>query len=122
MEPRPAGPCARWPTCWRTPSGSVVSRCRVRGVRIVSLLPSATEIVYALGLGDQLAGVTYECDYPPEARSKPVVSDTALPQDRPLTAREVDDLVTGFMDRGEPIYALDKDLIRRIQPDLILVQ
>ena len=91
-------------------------------MKIVSLLPSATEIVYALGLGDQLAGVTYECDYPPEARSKPVVSDTALPQDRPLTAREVDDLVTGFMDRGEPIYVLDKDLIRRIQPDLILVQ
>ncbi len=91
-------------------------------MKIVSLLPSATEIVYALGLGDQLAGVTYECDYPPEARSKPVVSDTALPQDRPLTAREVDDLVTGFMDRGEPIYVLDKDLIRRIQPDLILAQ
>src|SRR5437870_7081153 len=116
MEPRPAGPCARWPTCWRTPSGSVVSRCRVRGVRIFSLLPSATEIVYALGLGDSLDGVTFECDYPPEARWKPVVSDSALPQDRPLSPREVDELVRGFVTSGEPIYSLDKDLIRRIQP------
>src|SRR5438045_4172992 len=122
MEPRPAGPCARWPTCWRTPSGSVVSRCRVRGVRIVSLLPSATEIVYALGLGDQLDGVTFECDYPPEARSKPVVSDTALPQDRPMSAREVDQLVSGFQSRGESIYVLDTDMIQRIQPDVILTQ
>jgi iron complex transport system substrate-binding protein len=91
-------------------------------MRIVSLLPSATEIVFALGLGDQLEGVTYECDFPDEARSKPIVSDTALPQDRPLAAGEIDALVRGFMDRQEPIYTLDKDLIRRIQPDLILAQ
>jgi iron complex transport system substrate-binding protein len=91
-------------------------------VRIVSLLPSATEIVFALGLGDQLDGVTYECDYPPEASSKPIVSDTALPQNRPLSAGEIDQLVSEFMDRGESIYILDKDLIRTIQPDLILVQ
>jgi len=91
-------------------------------VRIVSLLPSATEIVFALGLGDQLDGVTYECDYPPEATSKPVVSDSALPQDRPLSAREIDGLVGEFMQRHEPIYTLDKALIRDIQPDLILTQ
>jgi iron complex transport system substrate-binding protein len=91
-------------------------------VKIVSLLPSATEIVYALGLGDQLEGVTYECDYPEDARTKPVVSDTALPQDHPLTAREIDDLVAGFMARQEPIYMLDKPLIQRVQPDLILAQ
>ncbi len=91
-------------------------------MRIVSLLPSATEIVYALGLGDSLAGVTYECDYPPPARSKPVVCDTALPQDRPLSASEIDALVGGFMARGEPIYVLDRDLIQRIQPDLIIAQ
>jgi iron complex transport system substrate-binding protein len=91
-------------------------------VRIISLLPSATEIVFALGLGDQLDGVTYECDHPAEATSKPVVSDTALPQDRPLAPGEVDRLVAGFMDRGEPIYRLDKRLIQEIQPDLILAQ
>jgi iron complex transport system substrate-binding protein len=92
------------------------------GVKIVSLLPSATEIVYALGLGDSLEGVTYECDYPIEARSKPIVSDTALPQDRPLSPSEIDGLVSEFMAGGTPIYALDRDLIRRIQPDLILTQ
>jgi iron complex transport system substrate-binding protein len=91
-------------------------------MRIVSLLPSATEIAFALGLGDQLEGVTYECDHPAEARTKPVVSTTALPQDRPLSAGEVDDLVTAFMDRGDPIYVLDKVLIQKIQPDLILCQ
>ncbi len=91
-------------------------------MRIVSLLPSATEIVYALGLGDQLDGVTFECDYPPEARSKPVVSDTALPQDRPLSAREVDRLTTEFTARGESIYALDRDLLSQIRPDLVITQ
>jgi iron complex transport system substrate-binding protein len=91
-------------------------------VKIVSFLPSATEIAFALGLGDELQGVTYECDHPPEARSKPIVSDTALPQDHPLSAGEVDRLVGGFMENREAIYVLDKDLIRKIQPDLILAQ
>lgn len=91
-------------------------------MKIVSLLPSATEIVFALGLGDQLAGVTYECDYPPEVRTKPVVLETALPQGRPLPPGEIDRLVRGFMDRREPIYHLDRERIRRIQPDLILAQ
>jgi iron complex transport system substrate-binding protein len=91
-------------------------------VKIVSLLPSATEIVYALGLGDSLEGVTFECDHPADARTKPVVSDTALPQDHPMTPAEVDRRVREFMDGGQPIYVLDKDLIRRIQPDLILAQ
>ncbi|MDP8957514.1 MAG: cobalamin-binding protein [Actinomycetota bacterium] len=91
-------------------------------MKIVSLLPSATEIAFALGLGDQLEAVTYECDFPAEARSKPVVSDTALPQDRPLEPGDVDRLVGEFMARQQPIYALDKDLIQKIQPDLILAQ
>jgi iron complex transport system substrate-binding protein len=91
-------------------------------VKIVSLLPSATEIVFALGLGDQLEGVTYECDFPAEARAKPIISDTALPQDRPLTPGEIDGLVRDFMRRQEPLYVLDKELIQKIQPDLILAQ
>ncbi len=91
-------------------------------MKIVSLLPSATEIVFALGLGDHLQAVTYECDHPPEARSKPVVSTSALPQDRPLRAGEIDALVGQFMERQEPIYTLDRELIQRIQPDLILAQ
>jgi iron complex transport system substrate-binding protein len=91
-------------------------------MRIVSLLPSATEIVFALGLGDQLEAVTYECDHPSEARSKPVVSESALPQDRPLRPGEIDALVGELMGRKEPLYRLDRDLLRKIQPDLILTQ
>jgi iron complex transport system substrate-binding protein len=91
-------------------------------VKILSLLPSATEVVYALGLGDDLSGVTFECDYPPEARTKPVVSDTALPADRRLSSREIDDEVNRRMEAKDPLYVLDKDLIQEIQPDLILTQ
>jgi iron complex transport system substrate-binding protein len=91
-------------------------------MKIVSLLPSATELVYALGLGDDLSGVTFECDYPAEARTKPVVSDTALPTDRPLTAAEIDAEVRERMDVRQPLYVLDKDLMRQIDPDVILTQ
>ena len=91
-------------------------------MKIVSLIPSATEIVFALGLGDDLSGVTFECDYPSEARSKPVVSGTALPAHEPLTAREIDDAVNARVAEGEPIYTLDTARIRDIQPDLILAQ
>jgi iron complex transport system substrate-binding protein len=91
-------------------------------MKIVSLLPSATEIVYALGLGDRLEAVTDECDYPAEARDKPVVSSSALPQGRPLSSREIDDAVRARMDEQRPLYRLDRTLIQRIQPDVILAQ
>jgi iron complex transport system substrate-binding protein len=91
-------------------------------VNIVSLLPSATEIVYALGLGDDLAAVTYECDHPPDAQSKPVVVRTALPTEHPVPPGEIDRMVRERMDQREPIYELDRDLIRRIQPELIIAQ
>ena len=83
--------------------------------RIVTFAPSNTEIVFALGLGDELVGVSGKYDdYPPEARSKPVVSETALPQDRPLSAGEIDRVVGEFMARGEPIYTVNKELIQKI--------
>jgi iron complex transport system substrate-binding protein len=91
-------------------------------VKIVSLLPSATEIVYALGLGDHLEAVTDECDFPPEVTAKPVASRSALPVGRPLTSREIDDAVRERMGREEPLYRLDRALIARIQPDVILTQ
>jgi iron complex transport system substrate-binding protein len=91
-------------------------------MKIASLLPSATEIVYALGSGDALIGVTDECDFPPEAVTKPVISRSALPQGRPLTSREIDAAVRERMEAGRPLYVLDTDLIRREQPDLILTQ
>jgi iron complex transport system substrate-binding protein len=91
-------------------------------MKVVSLLPSATEIVFALGLGDSLVGVTDECDYPPEAVTKPVVSRSALPQGRPLSAREIDEAVRGKLDAKDPLYVLDTDLLRREQPDVVLTQ
>lgn len=91
-------------------------------MKIASLLPSATEVVFALGLGDDLVGVTDECDYPPEAVTKPVVSRSALPQGRPLSSRAIDEAVRGRMDQGLPLYLLDTDLLRRERPDVILTQ
>lgn len=95
-------------------------------MRIVSLLPSATEIVFALGLGDDLHGVTFECDYPPEARAKAVVSGTALPESapdgQPLSAAEIDAAVSSSIGAGEPIYRLDAAGIGAIDPDVILTQ
>jgi len=75
-------------------------------VRIVSLLPSATEIVYALGLGDQLEGRTFECDYPPEAQQKPIVSSSGLPENLPLG--EIDDAVRAATAGETPLYRLDE--------------
>lgn len=91
-------------------------------MKIVSLLPSATEIVYALGLGDALAGVTSECDHPPDARAKPVVSTTALPVEAQMSARSIDEEVRARVVQGASIYRLDADLIADIDPDLILTQ
>jgi iron complex transport system substrate-binding protein len=89
-------------------------------VRIVSLLPSATEIVYALGLEEDLVGVTHECDWPPSARTKPIVSVSALPP--AATPAEVDALVSASLGEGEPIYRLDEVAMRDLRPDLVLTQ
>jgi iron complex transport system substrate-binding protein len=89
-------------------------------VRILSLLPSATEIVYALGLEDDLVGVTHECDWPPRARTKRSVTSSSLPGGS--DAAEVDRLVSASVVDGEPIYRIDADAIRDLRPDLVLSQ
>ncbi len=91
-------------------------------MKIASLLPSATEIVYALGLGDSLIGVTDECDYPPAAVTKPVISRSALSQGHLQTPREIDDAVRAKVGAQQPLYQLDVDLLRREHPDVILTQ
>jgi iron complex transport system substrate-binding protein len=91
-------------------------------MKIVSLLPSATEIAYELGLGGQLVGVSSDCDFPPEARDKPVVSTSALEVDDDSSPAEVDAEVRSSVDDSAPIYRLDRDLIRELRPDLILAQ
>lgn len=91
-------------------------------MKIASLLPSATEIVYALGLGDALIGVTDECDYPADAVTKPVISRSTLPQGRIQTPREIDEAVRSRVASGGQLHVLDTDLLRREQPDVILTQ
>jgi iron complex transport system substrate-binding protein len=90
------------------------------GMRIVSLLPSATEIVYALGLAEHLVGVTDECDWPPQARRVRVVSRSALPA--AAEPAEIDRLVSASISGGQPIYQLDTDAICDLRPDLVLSQ
>jgi iron complex transport system substrate-binding protein len=90
------------------------------GMRIVSLPPSATEIVYALGLEAHLVGVTDECDWPPQARTVQVVSRSALPA--AVEPAEIDRLVSASLGGGQPIYRLDTHAIRDLRPDLVLAQ
>jgi iron complex transport system substrate-binding protein len=89
-------------------------------MRIVSLLPSATEILYALGLGDQVFGVSHECDFPEAARSKEVVVHSRIPKD--ISPLEIDRVVSEFTQRGESIYGVNAEALRRLAPDLIVTQ
>ena len=90
-------------------------------MRLVSLLPSATEIVYSLGLGDDLVGVTFECDEPSAARSEKTIvvggRDT-----RGMTAREIDSYVRAQLAAGADLYTLHARALADLRPDLILTQ
>lgn len=90
-------------------------------MRIVSFLPSATEMVCTLGLADQLAGITHECDYPSEVAGKPVVVRNVLPIET-MTQGEIDQAVSERLRSGESLYQIDEQLLRDIAPDLIITQ
>lgn len=89
-------------------------------MRIVSLLPSATETLYALGAGDDLVGVTFECDYPPWARTHRVVSTSALPHG--LGPAEIDAAVTRLLQAGADLYHLDRDAMSDLDAELVITQ
>lgn len=90
-------------------------------MRIVSLLPSATEICFALGLGPSLAGVTHECDFPPQAEYKPVLTESELDHQR-SSPGDIDRHVREAVHQGSSLYRLDQEGLRRARPDLILTQ
>jgi iron complex transport system substrate-binding protein len=90
-------------------------------MRICSLLPSATEIVAALGLVESLVAVSEECDWPPEVRALPVVTASRVDATR-LLSFEIDKAVRAAIGDGRPLYAIDRELLEALEPDLILTQ
>jgi iron complex transport system substrate-binding protein len=89
-------------------------------VRIVSLVPHATELLFALELGDQVVAVTHECDYPEDAQELPKITRDVLPSG--LTSAEIDAAVRERTERGQSIYELDEEELRDAEPDLIITQ
>jgi iron complex transport system substrate-binding protein len=89
-------------------------------MRIVSLLPSATEILFAIGAGDQVVGVTHECDYPGEARTRPQLTSSLLPAE--LDAAGIDRHVRASVHAGSSLYGLDAEKLAALEPDLIVTQ
>jgi iron complex transport system substrate-binding protein len=89
-------------------------------MRIVSLVPSATEMLFALGLGDEVSAVTHECDYPEAARERPRVTRDVIGPGLPPA--EIDRAVRERTEQGQSIYELDEEALRRLQPDLIVTQ
>jgi len=89
-------------------------------MRIVSLVPAATEIVAALGAGSDLVGISHECDYPPSVQHLPRVTST--PIDRALAGGTIDAEVRRLVDKGRPVFTVAADELRRLAPDLLLTQ
>ncbi len=89
-------------------------------MRIVSLLPSTTEILFDLGAGDDVVGVTFECDHPAEARSRTIVSTSAMPEG--LRPSEIDAFVAKAMQAGEDLYHLDEGALSGLDADLVVTQ
>ena len=86
----------------------------------MSLLPSTTEILFAIGAGDDVVGVTFECDHPAEARSRTIVSTSAMPEG--LAPAEIDAFVASAMSRGEDLYRLDEGALSGLDADLVVTQ
>src|SRR3954470_19225306 len=89
-------------------------------MRIVSLLPSTTEILFDIGAGEDVVGVTFECDHPAEARTRTIVSTSAMPEG--LTPAEIDAFVVAAMQRGEDLYRLDEGALAGLDADLVITQ
>lgn len=89
-------------------------------MRIASLVPSSTEMLFALGLGEQTVGVTHECDFPPAAQALPRLTATSMPEG--LSVGEIDVAVKEIVAAGQPLYSLDEERLAELAPDLIVTQ
>jgi len=94
---------------------------RVNRVRICSLQPGATEIVYALGLQDQLFGVTSKCDYPPDALNRPVIVHSVFDGKHP-TSGDINQTISELFGKGQKINEIDQEALASAEPDLLLTQ
>ena len=90
-------------------------------MRICSLVPAATEVLFALGLGERVVGVTHECDWPPEAEGRPKVTASLL-ETAELTSAEIDGAVASAAQEGRPLYAVDEQIWGEIEADLVVAQ
>ena len=89
--------------------------------RIISFLPSATELIYELGAQERLFGVTHECDYPSDASNKPRVIESVFEPEK-MSSQEIDDKICELSERGEEIYKLITENVSNAKPDLIISQ
>src|SRR5215211_4568998 len=119
---RIASPSLLQPLRLRSPPSisSSLRRAIVVPVRIASLVPSSTELLFALGLGESVVGVTHECDHPPEAASRPHLTRSVIPEG--LSAAEVDAAVRERTARGQAIYELDEHALHELDLELIVTQ
>ncbi len=90
-------------------------------MKIVSLLPGATETVFALGAGDDLVGVSHECDFPPEARAKPSLLRSRIASEA-LSSAAIDAAVRASLERNQPLYELDAERLAELRPDVVITQ
>ena len=89
--------------------------------KIVSFLPSATEILYEIGLGSQIVGVTHECNYPEAAKSKPRVINSSFDAST-MSSKEIDDKIVELFSNGKDIYIVNDEILKELKPDLIVAQ
>ena len=89
--------------------------------RIVSFLPSATEILYEIGAGSQIIGVTHECNYPKEAKLKPKIINSAFDAST-MSSKEIDDKIGELFSNGKDIYIINDNFLKELRPDIIVAQ
>ncbi len=93
----------------------------IKSIRIVSFLPSATEILYEIGAGNQVIGVTHECSYPEAAKSKPRVINSSFDAST-MSSKEIDDKIVTLFGNGKDIYIVNDNLLKELRPDIIIAQ
>jgi iron complex transport system substrate-binding protein len=93
----------------------------VSNKKIVSFLPSATEILYEIGSGSQIIGVTHECNYPEEAKSKPKIINSSFDAST-MTSKEIDDKIVELFGKGQNIYIINDGILKELKPDIIIAQ